>query len=301
MRRRYLLLLWAGLLEGSACGTGGPTASETASKPAPLATEPAAPPAAPMRRDTLAPAAAMVARAAAITTDYATWYSYAYYQVPLFRKFRGLSAAGQPLAKKAFLRQLATGKYVVLQRGTQAGYPVYQLYTFTSTPAEVARIKAVSQQLAETELANYTKEGQPMPPFRLTDLAGKTYTPASTRGKVLVIKCWFIHCVPCVKEFSEVNALANRYQTNPDVQFISLATDDAAKLRPFLASHPLRYATVPASTDFMQRQLGVQAYPAHIVVGRDGKISFFSYSRNYLPAAIEEALQSASRPPPAAH
>jgi thiol-disulfide isomerase/thioredoxin len=115
--------------------------------------------------------------------------------------------------------------------------------------------------------------GQPLPVFRFTDLAGKTYTPATMRGKVLVLKCWFIHCAGCVKEFPEVNALVAKYRSNQEVVFVSLAYDDAAPLRKFLQHKPLHYAVVPRMMTYMQEHLKVNGYPTYVVVGRDGRIA----------------------------
>jgi peroxiredoxin len=132
--------------------------------------------------------------------------------------------------------------------------------------------------------------GQPLPDFRFTDLAGKTYSPATTRGKVLVLKCWFISCVGCVKEFPEVNALAAKYQSNKQVLFISLAYDEAAPLRRFLQRKPLRYAVVPQMMAYMQEHLKVNGYPTHVVVGRDGRIAYMTNTASYVEAAIRAAL-----------
>jgi thiol-disulfide isomerase/thioredoxin len=110
------------------------------------------------------------------------------------------------------------------------------------------------------------------------------------RGKVFVLKCWFIHCAGCLKEFPEVNALVAKYQSNPGVVFVSLAYDEAAPLRRFLQQKPLRYAVVPQMMTYMQEKLHVNGYPTHVVVGRDGRIAYMTNTAAYVEAAIQAAL-----------
>ncbi|NML67944.1 TlpA family protein disulfide reductase [Hymenobacter sp. RP-2-7] len=185
----------------------------------------------------------------ALTKDYATWYSYAYYHVPLTRDFKALDQAGRPITKKTFLQQLVTGKVVALANVGASLQPVYQLYAYAGKDAQ---LRSVSQQLAQAALFFVDQVGKPLPAFHFTDLQGNSYTPASTRGKVLVVKCWFIHCVACVKEFPEVNALAATYRSNKEVLFLSLATDEATPLRKFLQQQPLQYAVIPHTREYIQ-------------------------------------------------
>jgi len=239
----------------------------------------------------LPPQALAPVKVEALTKDFDTWYRYTYYNVPLSRDFKALGTAGQSLPKKAFLRQLVTGKVLALRNGTDHNRPVYQLYTYAGKHRQ---IRQASQQFAQEELAYVDWEGKPLPAFHFTDLQGKSYTPATTHGKVLVLKCWFIGCVACVKEFPEVNALATSYQHNKDVLFISLANDNATRLRFFLQRTPLKYAAVPDSRAYTQEKLHFIGYPMHLVVGRDGKIAHVTNSVGYLASAIDAALQPAS-------
>jgi len=231
----------------------------------------------------------MAAKVRAVTTDYAIWYNYTYYRVPLARSFQGLGANGKAVSTKAFLERLASGKFIAMRRGSSHNMPVYQLYAYSGA---VPQISVVSQHLVQQEQYNQVWKGKPAPAFSWTDLAGQTYTPANTRGQVLVLKCWFISCVGCVREFPQANALAATYRANKDVRFISLASDEAAKLRAFLQSKPLAYATVPNCENYMEKKLKVNGYPTHIVIGRNGRITYVNNYIDGLPAAINEALQA---------
>jgi peroxiredoxin len=280
-------LVWTGL---SACGNADTRDSRGAAPAMPAKPLAVAP------RDTLivqapAPTALPPVRVAALTKDFDTWYRYTYYNVPLSRDFTALDTNSQPLSKKAFLRHLIRGKVLALLNGIEHHRPVYQLYPYVG---QHPQIKTISQQLAQEELLYVDQQGKPLPAFHFTDLQGKTYTPATTKGKVLVLKCWFISCVACVKEFSQVNALATRYQYNKDVLFISLANDEPAKLRKFMQRHQLHYAVIPGSEEYTEQKLHIQGYPTHLVVGRDGKIAHMTNSVGYLASAIDAALQPAT-------
>lgn len=233
------------------------------------------------------PVALTPAQVQTLTKDYATWYAYAYHQAPLACDFKPLDTNGKLVTRKAFLRQLLTGKVLALANGRDSQRPIYQLYTYAGHDAQLRRI---SQYLAQDALYQVDRVGQPLPGYRFTDLAGKTYTPASTRGHVLVLKCWFISCAGCVKEFPEVNALVAKYRSNKDVLFVSLTTDDAAPLRKFLQQKPLNYAVVPHMMEYMKEKLKVNGYPTHVVIGRNGRIAYMTNTAAYVEAAIQAAL-----------
>lgn len=284
MRIYYTGLLLSSLLGVAACGS-----SEGTGKQAPPAQAPAPRPA------YVANPTAEQAQAAALTKDFMTWYTYAYNQAPLGRDFEGLDVSARPLARKAFLDELATGKFIVLKVQEAAGPqapPRYKLYPLAASQQQIA---PVSKQLADMELANYRLEGQPLPAFAFSDLQGKRYTPASTRGKVLVLKTWFIKCKTCVEEFPQVNALVDKYKANPDVEFVSLALDDSAELKQFLASREFKYAVVPESQTYIRDSLQFNAFPTHLVVGKDGKIAKVATTVADLTAALAKQAPLASR------
>jgi peroxiredoxin len=240
-----------------------------------------------LRAQAQTPIALTSAQVNALTKDYATWYSYVYHNAPLARNFKALDTAGKQVTRKAFLQRLMTGKVLAFSTGRVQQQPVYQLYPYTGKDAH---LRSISKQLAQDALYQVDRVGKPLPAYRFTDLQGKTYTPATTRGKVLVLKCWFISCVSCVKEFPEVNELVAKYQANKDVLFVSLALDKAAPLRKFLQQKPLHYAVVPDVEDYMNETLQVNGYPTHVVVGRDGRIAYMTNTAGYVDAAIKAAL-----------
>lgn len=206
---------------------------------------------------------------AALQKDFATWWNYTFYQVHLSQDFVGLDVDSTVLKKAAFLRRLTSGHVVPFKTRVRNGVTHYRLYPVSASQPS---IQATIQQMAANEGAHFKQEGRALPAYNFTDLMGKTYSPATTRGKVLVLKCWFIGCVACVKEFPEANKLVDRYQGRGDILFISLALDGKEKLVNFLKRNELKYATVPGMEGFIQSNLGIGAYPTHVLVDREGKI-----------------------------
>jgi peroxiredoxin len=233
------------------------------------------------------------AQVEALTKDFDTWYRYTYAQVLLARDYLPRDVEGQPLAKQAFLQQLATGRVLALRTGFEQQVPVYQLCAFPGghDPA----IRATSKQLAQEALRNYTWEGQPFPAFRWTDLQGVPYTSANTRGKVVVVKCWYTSCIACVDEFAAIDALVAHYRPQPQVLVVSLALNQAQTLRPFLQQRPVQFAVIPTTKSFLSDTLGVFEYPTHFLLGPDGKIVKVTNRASDLAVALAKEV------PPAPH
>jgi peroxiredoxin len=45
------------------------------------------------------------------------------------------------------------------------------------------------------------RKRQTIPDFSFKDLNGNLITNEKYEGKIVVIKCWYIHCAACIKEF----------------------------------------------------------------------------------------------------
>lgn len=206
---------------------------------------------------------------AKLIKDFTAWYNYTYYNVKLSQDFIGLDVDSTSINKTTFLNKLLAGDVVAIRTRMVKDRPVYKLYRFAGINNDIID---TSKQLAYNEKKNYSMEGQPLPAYSFTDIAGKTYNPASTSGKVLVIKCWFIHCVACVEEFPECNKVVEENKASKDVLFVSLAFDTKQQLAEFVKIKPFKYAVVPGMEDYMNNKLAISEYPTHILVNKTGTI-----------------------------
>ncbi len=204
-----------------------------------------------------------------LTDDYMTWYTYTYNNVHLSQDFIGLNVDSAVIDKPAFFNKLLRDKVFAFKIGTKGDNDVYKLYPLT---AKDESIKAVIKEMASTEIRNFKMEGTEMPTFTFTDISGNNYDNSSTKGKLIVLKCWFIHCVACVQEFPDLNKLVNNYKNDDNILFISLASDNKEDLIKFLKTKKFKYAVVPEMKNFMNNDLNITQYPTHILIDKTGKI-----------------------------
>lgn len=149
------------------------------------------------------------------------------------------------------------------------GRPVYKLYEVNS---DKKNFYSTTKQMAEIEMAHVRMEGTELPDYNFTDLNGKTYDNTNTKGKLLVVKCWFIACVACVKEFPELNELVEENKDREDVLFVSLAMDNKQDLAKFLTTKEFKYAVIPETRSFMIDEMHINMFPTHLLIDRKGKI-----------------------------
>lgn len=205
-----------------------------------------------------------------ILKNWQTWYNYTYYNIHLAQDFAALDTNAHSINKFLFLERLASGKFIPLQMMTGSGnaLPVYKLYNFNEKPD----IESTIQQIALHEITNYNMEGKELPNFNFTDLSSLRYNKFTTKGKIIVFKCWFIHCMACVQEFPELNKLVDQYKQDSNIIFVSLALDNKKDLVSFLKDKQFNYAVVPDCEKYISDSLNIQEYPTHILINKNGKI-----------------------------
>ena len=147
---------------------------------------------------------------AALQKDFATWWNYMYYNVKLSQNFVGLDVDSTVITKGAFLARLTSGRVVPFKVLLRDGVPYYKLYAVNEAQPGIAD---AMKQTAATEIDHFRMEGKALPAYKLTDIAGNTHSSSANQGKLVVLKCWFIGCVACVKEFPELNELATATKT----------------------------------------------------------------------------------------
>jgi peroxiredoxin len=202
---------------------------------------------------------------------YADWSVYQSKSIMLSRDFTALDSSSKEISKESFLDQLANGNYIPIRLKSEANVYVYKL--FKIQPKTDTSIKATINQIGFDALKNYKMEGTVFPPFSFKDLDGNPVTNESMKGKIIVIKCWYIHCTPCIREFPQVNKLVEVYKDRKDILFISLAEDSPEQLKTFLARKPLSYSVIPNMKDYMNEALQLNSFPTHFILNKEGMIS----------------------------
>lgn len=157
---------------------------------------------------------------------------------------------------------------------------------------------ALALATATTAFADL-RAGDPAPTFALPDSAGRTVTPETLRGRVVILDFTASWCMACRTALPELEALGARY-SDRGVTVVTVAIDaDPKDADRFLA------AVVPGHTmtvlyDTSARLLarfGAAGMPAHYVLDREGVVRFvasgFTPDRmNAIAAAVDAALET---------
>jgi peroxiredoxin len=189
----------------------------------------------------------------------------------LSRDFMALDLLSKEISKESFLNQLANGNFIPVRLKSENGVYVYKL--FKILPKTDTSIKATINQIGFDAYKNFKMEGTAFPPFSFKDLDGNEVSNETMKGKIIVIKCWYIHCTPCIREFPQVNRLAAEYKDRKDILFISLAEDSAEQLKTFLVRKPLSYSVIPDMKVYMNESLQLNSFPTHFILNKEGLIS----------------------------
>ncbi len=220
-------------------------------------------------------------------SDFSRFWTYYKSNIRLNEEFLAYDTSGKLIEKLVFLKSLSNGDFQpILINPTDT-----VRYKLVLNPVNAdADIRSTLNIEAKQKLDEYLKEGDPLPTFRFETLTGEVYTPNDIKGKLLVIKCWFIACVPCVKEMPELNRLVSRYNSKKDIIFLSLALDGKSSLLDFLKKTKFDYQVVASQGPYMEEKLSVSYYPTHILV-KSGKIIKIAENVQELEIFIERAIQ----------
>jgi len=221
-----------------------------------------------------------------IQKTYTEWSAYQSKNIMLSRDFIALDSNSKEISKETFLNQLANENYIPIRLKSEDSKYYYKL--FEIQPNSDTSIKATINQIGFDAHKNFEMEGTQFPKFSFKDLNGNLVSNESMKGKIIVIKCWYIHCTPCIKEFPQVNKLADEYKDRKDILFISLAEDAPEKLKAFLAKRPLRYSVVPNMKVYMNESLQLNSFPTHFILNKEGMIVKVLPNFKSLEVALEK-------------
>lgn len=204
------------------------------------------------------------------TADFQSWWKYYNYKIVLSSDFVPINELGEEINKEEFLKTLTSGNFVPIELKSNTDKTYYKLFKLGDSSEK--GINPIIKNEAIVNYAHFKQEGQKFPTFNFTDINGVDYTSENTKGKIVVLKCWFIHCKACVAEFPELNKLVKLYKDNDDIVFISLALDTKEQLEKFLEKKPFNYSVISEQRDFMSNKMGVSIYPTHFIINKEGNI-----------------------------
>ncbi len=170
--------------------------------------------------------------------DITSFLAYREKNVKLSDDYQALDTLSNPMTQGSFLKSISTGRYFPLRLKSDDSTAVYQLSKLEGAVSQ--DIKTTVKYWGLEELEHFQKEGTALPAYQFTDMDGNVYINQSTKGKIMVLKCWFIACLPCVQEMPALNELKSHYKNRPDVLFLSLCLDSRQKVAAFFKEKTIR-------------------------------------------------------------
>jgi thiol-disulfide isomerase/thioredoxin len=116
-------------------------------------------------------------------------------------------------------------------------------------------------------------DGSAPPAYAFFDAKGKTLTPASFKGKVVVLNVWATWCGPCTTEMPTLAKLAAAY-AGKDVAVVAVSIDKPAELekaKAFLAGQaPLAFYNDPEAKLPWALKPQANGMPTTLILDRNG-------------------------------
>src|SRR5687768_12444266 len=141
---------------------------------------------------------------------------------------------------------------------------MYQLIPILSTPLNTGVYR--NMIIIKWKERNY-------PTITLLIWRVKLITNNLPKERFLILKCWFLDCLPCIKEIPALNELKQRYKNRNDILFVSICWDQKKDVEEFLKKTTFNYAVVPNQYKFLTERLQLNAYPTHFVINKQGLIT----------------------------
>jgi len=116
----------------------------------------------------------------------------------------------------------------------------------------------------------------PAPEFAVQDLLGAPVALTDFRGRLVIVNFWATWCEPCIREWPQLDRLAERFADRDDVVILAVSVDSDPKLiAPFLERMSLTDTRVRVLWDPKQevhKSFGTDKLPDTYFVGRAGQL-----------------------------
>lgn len=139
---------------------------------------------------------------------------------------------------------------------------------------DATRLRTLADGTVEFRLQKVPQEGMLAPDFAVRTIDGKTLKSEDLSGKVVVLNFWFIGWPVCRSEMPRLRELSEKYATEDEVVFVAMTADPAAHVKDFVSREQFGYQMVAGAKPAMQAFV-FSGYPKNIVIGRDGRISYW--------------------------
>jgi len=112
--------------------------------------------------------------------------------------------------------------------------------------------------------------GKPVPAFEIKTLAGQSITPASVKGRVLVINLWATWCPPCRKEMPAIEEFYRQHH-GQGLDVVAVSLDDRSDIEAVKqAMQPFSFPAALEKDADLQRFGRIWRVPVTFVIDRNG-------------------------------
>lgn len=153
----------------------------------------------------------------------------------------------------------------------------------------VALAQGCSGKVAEPPAsANSPLQSRNLPEFRRPTLRGEVFDTAALSGRVVVVKFFAKHCIPCRRTLPATQAL---HRDHPEVAVVGVSEDDDARsAEEQVRMHRLTFPVVLDQGNVLAGRFRVSELPAAFVTDRRGRIAWVAgpgQSEDDLRRAVE--------------
>jgi cytochrome c biogenesis protein CcmG/thiol:disulfide interchange protein DsbE len=114
--------------------------------------------------------------------------------------------------------------------------------------------------------------GDTAPDFSITADNGRTLSPTSFGGKLLVLNFWATWCPPCIEELPSLNQFQRRF-ANSGVVVLGISIDkDEKAYRDFLARARVSFLTARDPENKINVEYGTLKVPETYIIDSSGKV-----------------------------
>lgn len=199
--------------------------------------------------------------------------------------------------------EVVTGRHGVIRRaaGTSARWPAKLSVVVVCVLVVGLSAIGCRGSASKTETAGVGgvggREGLPVADFQLTALDGQKLTPASLRGKVVIVDFWDTWCGPCLRALPHLRELSQSHPDDVVVVAIAMGREGEAKVRETVTRLGLRFpvALLDAQGDLTPAFGNIEQLPTTFLLGPDGVIVRRWVGAQSLPTytnAVESLLSS---------
>ncbi len=152
----------------------------------------------------------------------------------------------------------------------------------------VSFIGLVAYSLRDTS----AKEGGPAPDFIIKADSGAQISPASFKGKVLVLNFWATWCSPCIQEIPSLNQFQRKF-ADSGVKVLAVSIDkNEGKYKNFLDHFRVSFDTARDPGMDISTKYGTFQIPETYIIKNGRIMRKFPNSANWLSDDITQYVQS---------